>query len=317
MTMPMTNSSGTFTGKDQAGRPPSLIRRLRTSETGMAYMLLLPMLVLFGCSVLFPLIQTIWLSFHDVRGLAPAKWVGTRNYVTLFMDPNFLRALLTTLIWTLGTTIISVGLGWGLAILCSLSPRATMPFRIMIFSAYGVAEAVSGFVWLGIYRPDAGGLLNAALNTLGLGAMGGAWLGDVDTALWCLIVAYAWTQAGLPLMTCFAAVQTIPKSIFEAAYIDGAKPLSIMRYMVLPLSMPGLRVAVFINLLGSLRAFDMIFVLTGGGPVRSTETVGYFMFRESMLQFKLGYGAAATVVLLIAVIVISVPAIIKRTSETR
>ena len=79
--------------------------------------------------------------------------------------------------------------------------------------------------------------------------------------------------------------------------------------------MPGLRVANFINLLNALRAFDMIFVLTGGGPVRSTETIGYFMFRESMLQFKLGYGAAATVVLLIAVVVISIPAIIKRTAE--
>lgn len=317
MTRPMTNAAGNLPGRDQGGLTPSLIRRVMRSEAGTAYILLLPMLALFVCSVLYPLVQTVWLSFHDVRGLAPAKWIGLKNYVTLFSDMNFLRALVTTLIWTIGTTTMSVGLGWGLAILCSLSPKATLPFRIMIFSAYGVAEAVSGFVWLGIYRPDPGGLMNATLNALNLGSLGGAWLGNVDTALWCLIVAYAWTQAGLPLMTCFAAIQTIPKSIFEAAYVDGAKPFSVMRYMVLPLSLPGLRVAIFINLLGSLRAFDMIFVLTGGGPVRSTETVGYFMFRESMLQFKLGYGAAATVVLLIAVVAISIPAIIKRTGDAR
>lgn len=309
--------SAGFPGADLGGRKPSLIRRWRMSEAGSAYMLLAPMLVLFGCAVLYPLGQTIWLSLFDIRGLAPPKWVGLRNYAMLFADPNFRAATLTTLIWTLSTTVLSVGAGWGLAILCSLSPRATLPFRIMVFSAYGVAEAVSGFVWLGIYRPDSSGLLNAILAGLHLEGLSGAWLGNVDTAVWCLVIAYAWTQAGLPLMTCFAAIQTIPKTMFEAAYVDGAKPLSVMRHVVLPLSMPGLRVAIFINLLGSLRAFDMIFVLTGGGPVRSTETVGYFMFRESMLQFKLGYGAAATIILLLAVIVISIPAIIQKTGEAR
>jgi ABC-type sugar transport system permease subunit len=90
-----------------------------------------------------------------------------------------------------------------------------------------------------------------------------------------------------------------------------------MRNIMMPLSLPGVRVAIFINLLGALRAFDIIYILTGGGPVRSTETVGYFMYRESMTQFKLGYGAAATVVLLVAVLVVSIPAIIQRTAGAR
>jgi raffinose/stachyose/melibiose transport system permease protein len=99
--------------------------------------------------------------------------------------------------------------------------------------------------------------------------------------------------------------------------MDGARPMSIMRHIMMPLSLPGVRVAVFINLLGALRAFDIIYILTGGGPVRSTETVGYFMYRESMTQFKLGYGAAATVVLLIAVLIISIPAIVQRTAGAK
>ena len=99
--------------------------------------------------------------------------------------------------------------------------------------------------------------------------------------------------------------------------MDGAKPISMMRHIMMPLSLPGVRVAIFINLLNALRAFDIIFVLTGGGPVRATETVGYFMYRESMTQFKLGYGAAATVVLLIAVLIISTPAIIQRTAGAK
>ena len=113
------------------------------------------------------------------------------------------------------------------------------------------------------------------------------------------------------------AVQSIPRTVREAAYMDGAKPLSVMRHIMMPLSLQGVRVSVFINLLGALRAFDIIYVLTGGGPVRSTETVGYFMYRESMTQFKLGYGAAATVVLLVAVLVISLPAIIQRTAGAK
>lgn len=296
----------------EGGRKPSFFGG---SEVGAAYVLLLPMLVLFGCAVVYPLVETVVLSFTDMRGMAAGKWVGLKNYGTLFADPNFLAALSTTIVWTLVVTALSVGIGWGLAIVCSLAPRATLVFRVMFFAAYGVAETVSGFIWLGIFRPDTSGLVNAVLAGIGLGDWTTAWLGNVSTALWCLMAAYAWTQVGLPLMTCFASIQTIPKTLFEAAYIDGARSTSIMRYIVLPLSMPGLRVAIFINLLNALRAFDMIFVLTGGGPVRSTETIGYFMFRESMLQFKLGYGAAATVVLLVAVVVISIPAIIKRTAE--
>lgn len=92
--------------------------------------------------------------------------------------------------------------------------------------------------------------------------------------------------------------------------------MGIMRHIIAPLSMPGVRVALFINLLGSLRAFDTIYVLTGGGPVRSTETIGYFMFRESFTQFKLGYGAAATLILLAAVLLVSIPAIVQRTKST-
>jgi len=118
-------------------------------------------------------------------------------------------------------------------------------------------------------------------------------------------------------MLIFAAIQAIPKSVLEAAYMDGARPLSTMRHIMMPLSMPGVRVAVFINLLTALRAFDIIYILTGGGPVRSTETVGYFMYRESMTQFKLGYGAAATVILLLAVLIVSIPAIIQRTAGAK
>jgi len=205
---------------------------------------------------------------------------------------------------------------WGIALLCSIAPKQTLIPRVIIFAAFGVSEAVIGYVWLQVYRGDTAGLLNAILAGLGLGGLAHAWLGDAKTAIWCLIIAYSWAQTGLPLLVIFAATQAISRNVLEAAYVDGATPMGIMRHIIAPLSMPGVRVALFINLLGSLRAFDTIYVLTGGGPVRSTETIGYFMFRESFTQFKLGYGAAATLILLAAVLLVSIPAIVQRTKST-
>lgn len=292
-------------------------RRWRISDVPAAYLLLTPVIILFSFAVIYPLIDTIRLSFYDIRGLYPPKFYGLRNFVQLLYDANFRQAARTTLLWTGFTTLFSVTAGWVIALLCAMAPKETLIPRVLIFSAFGVSEAVTGFIWLGIYRPDAGGLLNAILHLIGLGQFAHPWLGDSNTAIWCLIVAYSWSQTGLPLILIFAATQAVPRSILEAAYIDGARPVNIMRHVIAPLSMPGVRVAIFINLLGSLRAFDTIYVLTGGGPVRSTETIGFFMYRESFTQFKLGYGAAATVVLLIAVMIVSIPAIIQRTKSTR
>jgi ABC-type sugar transport system permease subunit len=286
------------------------------ADAPAAYLLLLPVLVLFGFAVIYPLVQTIVLSLWDIKGLGKPKFIGLGNFIALVQDANFRQAATTTLLWTFFTTAISVGAGWGIALLCSIAPKQTLIPRVIIFAAFGVSEAVIGYVWLQVYRGDTAGLLNAILAGLGLGGLAHAWLGDAKTAIWCLIIAYSWAQTGLPLLVIFAATQAISRNVLEAAYVDGATPMGIMRHIIAPLSMPGVRVALFINLLGSLRAFDTIYVLTGGGPVRSTETIGYFMFRESFTQFKLGYGAAATLILLAAVLLVSIPAIVQRTKST-
>lgn len=305
------------TSGPSGGRKLAPLRRNRgLSETGTSIVLITPVLILFSISAIYPLFETIRLSFFDIRGMNPAKYVGFGNYLTLFSDPGFRGTLVTTVIFTLATTAISVSLGWVLAMLCAFAPRQTAPFRVMIFMAFGISETVSGYMWISMLRPDQGGLLNAVIGSV-IPGFSHAWLGDENTALWAIVIAASWSGVGLPLMLCSAAVQSIPRTVLEAAYMDGAKPLSVMRHIMMPLSIPGVRVSIFINLLGALRAFDIIYVLTGGGPVRSTETVGYFMFRESMTQFKLGYGAAATVVLLIAVLVISLPAIIQRTAGAK
>ncbi len=278
-----------------------------------AAILLAPVVILFGLSVIYPLIETIRISFWNIRGLGQPSFIGMGNYVRLFTDPVFLGTLQTTLIFTLGVTAISVSIGWGLAMLCAFAPRQTAIFRLMIFATFGISEAVAGYIWIGIFRPGNAGLLNGILTMVGLGDFAQPWLGAPHTALTALIITASWSAVGLPLLLSFAAVQTIPKSVLEAAYMDGAKPLSVMRHIMMPLSIAGARVAMFINLLAALRAFDIIYVMTAGGPGRATETVGFFMYRESMTQFNLGYGAAATIVLLIGVLIVAAPVIAQRT----
>ncbi|MES0885165.1 carbohydrate ABC transporter permease [Roseibium sp. SCP14] len=282
----------------------------------VAYVLLAPVLILFAIGVLYPLFETIRVSFLDWTGLGPQKPTGLNNYFKLWKDPSFRSALSVTLTWTLATTFFSVLIGWSIALISGLDPRRTIIFRVAIFAAYGVSEVASGVIWLGIVQPDFG-MLNGILRGIGLGDLAYPWLGNADTAIWALVAAYVWTAAGLPLLTCYAAIVAIPKSQIEAAYVDGATHMQVLRHILIPYSMPGLRVAIFLILLNSLKAFDLIHVMTEGGPVRGTETVGYFMFKEAVVYFKQGYGAASTVVLLIGVIVISLPLIFERSSERR
>src|ERR1041384_4652960 len=115
----------------------------RVRDWPAAWLLILPVLILFGITVVYPLIDTIRLSFFDIKGLAKPKYVGIGNYVRLFTDPAFRNTLVTTAIFTLGTTIITVGLGWFLDMLCAFAPRQTLPFRFMIFAAFAIPEAVA------------------------------------------------------------------------------------------------------------------------------------------------------------------------------
>ncbi len=300
----------TPTGTGSPNRPR---RGLALPEWTTAFLLLTPVILLFSISVIYPVIETVRISFWEIRGLGRPSFVGLGNYARLFSDPVFLGTLWTTLIFTLGVTIVSVSIGWFIALLCAFAPRQTSIFRLMIFATFGISEAVAGYIWIGIFRPGDAGLLNGILTAIGLGEFAQPWLGGANSALIALIVTASWSAVGLPLLLSFASVQAIPRSILEAAYMDGAKPLTMMWHIMVPLSLPGARVAVFLTLLSSLRAFDIVFVLTAGGPARATETVGFFMYRESMTQFNLGYGAAATIILLIGVLLVSTPAIAQRT----
>ncbi|MCG8454540.1 MAG: sugar ABC transporter permease [Spirochaetales bacterium] len=234
-----------------------------------------------------------------------------KNYITLFKDPNFLRSLRVTVLWSLCSTFFSVLFGWLIALLAGLNPNRSNIFRLAIFMAYGIPAAASGIMLLGIFQTDLG-LLNGILDSIGLSQWTNPWLGDKRTAIWVLITCFVWIQTGLPLLTCYAAIRGIPVQLFEASYIDGAGPRDIFRFLMIPFSLPGVQVSIFINLLNSLKSFDIIYVMTGGGPLRSTETIGFFMYQETVSFFKLGYGSASVVVMTLFVCLLSIPVLKER-----
>lgn len=276
-----------------------------------AYILIGPAFSLFCLVMVYSALYTLRLSLTEWKGLGPIHFVGLENFRLLMRDPNFLRALKVTMIWAVSSTALSVGLGWFIALLAGLNPRRSGVFRLAVFMAYGIPAVASGIMLKGIFQTDIG-MLNGVLTGIGLENFAVPWLGNQKTALWVLIFSFVWTQTGLPLLNCYAAVRGIPSQLFEAAYIDGAGPRDIFRYLMIPFSIPGVKVSLFINLLNSLKTFDLIHIMTGGGPLRSTETIGYFMYQETVSFFKLGYGSASVVVMTLFVGLLSIPILKER-----
>ena len=288
-----------------------MIRKEKKRYDWDAYLLVGPALIIFTAFVFIPAVSTFRLSLFDWNGLGIQKFICFENFINLFQDENFIKSVKVTLIWMVVSTTLSVLIGWGIALISGLLPRRSAPIHTAIFMAYCIPSVVTGIIWIGIYDQDSG-LLNSILSAFGNDKVTLAWLGHRGIALGAVLVAFIWIQIGLPLVNCFAAIRAIPESIIEAAKIDGVSKYQMIYYIFLPLSIHGMAVSVFINLLTSLKAFDIILVLTGGGPIRSTETLGFFMYMESVVFFKQGYGAAATVVLTLIVMLVAIPLMLNR-----
>lgn len=280
----------------------------------IAYGFIGPAVLLFGIAVVYPVIQNIVISFYSWGGFGPMKPVGLQNYSKLFHDANFINSLKLSIIWTVATTVITVALGLLIAVLCGLTHRNTTLFRMIIFAPMSISAVAGGMIWSMMFQPEFG-FVNAMLRGLGLDFLARPWLGSPGFALMCVIIAYVWSQTGFSMVILYGAIRAVPTVLYEASYIDGANSWQLFRWIMLPMSAHALKFAVFMTLLSSLKVFDLIFAMTQGGPMRSTEIIGYFMYTESFKHFKLGYGAASVVILFIFVYLIALPILRERSEE--
>ena len=262
-------------------------------------------LAIYSIIVIFPLVSSFYYSFTDWNGFRQDyNWVGLDNFAKVFQDKLFILAIKNTVIWMAAAIILPVGGGLSLALLLHEGVWGANFYKSLFYLPICLSLAVIGQVWIWIYQPN-WGLINTVLRELHLDTLTIAWLANTKTALISVIIAWSWQQIGLAMVIFLAGLTSIPSELTEAAEIDGANYLKSLRHVVIPLLSPATIVVIALSIINSLKSFDVVYMMTGGGPFHTTDTLALFMYNESFKKYYMGYGSAIAVVLfLIAMVII-------------
>lgn len=286
-------ATGSMTGARLAGHGRRDYRRIAT-----ILVFLLPAAATYALFVFFPLVQASYYGLFKWNGLGPLDdYVGLDNFTRVLRDEVFRRALWHNLV-ILGLSLaIQLPLALGLALALGRQLRGRAFFRTVFFLPFVLSEVVTGVVWAFLYRPDSG--INNLLSGIIPGYERHGWLGDTRTVLLAVFVVMTWKYLGFHFVLYVAGLQNIPRDLEEAARIDGASALRVVRDITIPLLGPTIRLSIFLSVLGSLQYFDLIWVMTQGGPVNASETMATYMYKFGFQRFALGYGAAVSVVIFV------------------
>jgi multiple sugar transport system permease protein len=267
-----------------------------------AFLFLVPALAVIGLFVIYPIISAAHISLTSWDGFSPTKeFIGVDNYARLASDPEFLNSLLVTVLYALGVCVLSVGTGLATALLLDAPLRGRGFYRSVFFLPTVTSSVAAAVVWH--YMLDSDGFVNNLLG--GVGVEGPDWLQDRWLALGALTLLTVWKSVGFNAILYLTALQTLPDSVFEAAQIDGAGFFARLRFMTIPLLKPMTFFVVIQALITSFQAFDLVYVLTGGGPRGGTEVLGMFMYRTAFRLGEFGYGTAIAFVTLVLVLIIT------------
>jgi multiple sugar transport system permease protein len=265
------------------------------NDTIAAWIFLFPALILLGIFIIYPIVYLFFLSFTAGSFTSTGTyWVGLRNYWRLLLNPDFWQVIGNTVYFTVATVIPSLIIPLGLAALLNQN----MALRGVIRTAYFLPSIISlvaaglGFRWL--FQTE--GPVNGLLNGIGIPPI--PWLGDTFWAMPVLIILSIWKQLGFNMVVFLAGLQAIPPSRYEAAELDGANAWQQFWHITLPGLRPTLIFAIVTTVIFTLRSFEQVYVVTGGGPLNSTNLLVYYIYQEAFGQFDFGYAAAAATVLL-------------------
>jgi raffinose/stachyose/melibiose transport system permease protein len=285
-------------GRRAPDRPPGEPRRV-------GYLYLLPAALIFGAFTLAPLLHAVWLSFFEWDGLTAGRWVGLANYGDVFSDPvqrkAFGHALLLIVFYALLPTAIGLLLAGAVA---RTQVRGFTFFRVVLFLPQVVALVVVAVMWRMIYDPN-DGPINEGLRAIGLGGLAKSWLGDFGVALPAVGLIGTWVMYGLCMVLLTAGVQKIPKSLYDAARVDGAGPVREFVAVTLPALRGEIAVAMTLCTIQALRNFDIIYNTTKGGPGDATSVPAYQVYERAFLTGKVGSAAAMGLTLAIVIFLLS------------
>ncbi|RPE45532.1 carbohydrate ABC transporter membrane protein 1 (CUT1 family) [Streptomyces sp. Ag109_O5-1] len=268
-------------------------RRLLHWLTAMGFQL--PALVLFGVLVLLPILFALYASFFRWGGFGmPSDYTGTDNFTRLFQDDVFLGDLWRCLVLVVLSLALQLPFALAMAVLLNQRIRGRAVYRMLFFAPYVLSEAITGVLFGMIFAPD-DGLADHLLSDIGLGALGGKWFSDPSTVMATLFLVMTWKYFGFHMMLYLAGLQSIPAELTEAATVDGAGPWQRFRHVTLPLLAPTLRISVFLSVIGSIQLFDLVWVVTAGGPDHHSETMAVTMFQYGFKRYQVGYASAISV----------------------
>lgn len=268
---------------------------LAVRRSMIAYLFLVPALSLLGLFVVYPLLRSIQLSFYSWDGLGEPVFIGVRNFQRLAADPQFSLTLRHTLAFTVGATVGTVAIGLLLAVAIASRVRGWRVFKITWFIPVMVSMTVTGVLWSQLLASG-----DTPINRL-IGLFGITdppdWLGNADTTLPVIILVTIWQFSGFPMIIFLAAMENIPRELEEAAVIEGASLWRRTQSLTIPLIKPVIAIVVLLQIIFSLKVFDIVWAMTQGGPGDSSLVLGVYLYRQGFMFERFGYASAIAVVM--------------------
>ncbi len=264
------------------------------------FLFLLPALILFVGILIAPIVMSAYYSFTEWNGLLTPNWIGFGNYVEMFTNDtiNIQQALMNALLLAVLSVCIQLPFALLLALKLSRHVKGERWYLAIYFMPVLISSVVIGQMWLKIYHP-ANGALNTILKSIGLGNWTRIWLGDKSVAMGACLVPILWQYVGYHMLLMYAGIKGMPADLSEAAMLDGCSPRQVSWYITIPYIRPILRVSVIFAVTGSLKSFDMIYVLTNGGPNHATELPSTLMINQLFLRNRYGMGSAIATMLIV------------------
>lgn len=277
-------------------------RRL-SSHSLTPLMFLIGPLALYAMWVIGPMFYSVWMSFTNADGISRQDWVGIDNYRRLFDDDIFWTSFFNNVRWLVAYITIPIVAGLGLALLLNNDLAGTKLFKAGFFSPMVVSSVVIGIIWSWMYQPF--GLINELLSDIGLTDSPIGFLSDPDIVTWSIIGAGLWRQVGYVMLLYLAGLNGVDKTLVEASRVDGASTVRSFRDIVLPQLQPVTVIIVVISIIDALRSFDLVNIMTRGGPYNQSNVLAQMMYIEAFNNYNMGYGAAiATILALISMVFI-------------
>lgn len=269
-----------------------------------AYILMAPAVLLFVGFVIYPLVRTVILSFYDYGLTDPRlEYIGLQNYMELMEDQVFWRSIQNNMFILVGSVIVQVGLGLVLAAVLSRGIRwGKTFFRTLHFAPVVMSAVAVGVLWQLIYDPGVGAI-NAVLKALNLPVPTQGWLGDPNIVMFSILIAASWQYTGYMMTILLAGMQSVPEDLYEASSLDGANEVQNFMFITFPMIRNVVLAATLITMIGAIKVFDIVFVLTRGGPANSSQVMGTYIYYNAFTINRAGYASAiGTVLLLFALI---------------